>query len=240
VRLFAGPNGCGKTSLVYTFAKEYSPTGLFHIYRFVNPDEILAQLSHVDGLILDPETDLETLFAALRGSGRISADHRFFSEARLCDSRLTCPAQAADAYVAAAIADFQREALIRLKRSFGFESVMSHPSKVQFLQTARTSGYRTYLYFIATSSPELSWERVKHRVQLGGHAVPEAKLLQRYERSLQLLPQALEYCDRAFIFDNSREWPIKLAEWTPEQELQLMVGQDKLPAWFSRALANVL
>jgi predicted ABC-type ATPase len=120
------------------------------------------------------------------------------------------------------------------------KTVMSHPSKVQFLQAARTSGYRTYLYFVATTSPELSYQRVQSRVQLGGHAVPEAKLVQRYERSLQLLPQAIRASDRAFIFDNSGDRPIKLAEWTPEQQLNLTIGRDELPDWFSRAVVEML
>jgi predicted ABC-type ATPase len=44
---------------------------------------------------------------------------------------------------------------------------------------------------------------VRQRVALGGHPVPEDRIVARYERSLALLPDALALCDRAVLFDNS-------------------------------------
>jgi predicted ABC-type ATPase len=61
---------------------------------------------------------------------------------------------------------------------------MSHPSKVALLARAQMAGYRTYLYFIATDDPAINISRVRNRVKLGGHAVPEDRIVQRYHRSL--------------------------------------------------------
>lgn len=55
--------------------------------------------------------------------------------------------------------------------SFSFESVFSHPSKIDELINAKRKQYKIYLYFIATEAPSINTERVSNRVQLGGHDV---------------------------------------------------------------------
>ncbi len=40
---------------------------------------------------------------------------------------------------------------------------------------------------------------------MGGHPVPEQKIIERYYRSMDLLMQAIECCDRAYLFDNSSD-----------------------------------
>ena len=49
--------------------------------------------------------------------------------------------------------------------SFSFETVFSHPAKIDILRRAFESGYRTYLYFIATETPEINIARIAQRVQ---------------------------------------------------------------------------
>jgi predicted ABC-type ATPase len=90
------------------------------------------------------------------------------------------------------IAADERQACLEAGRSFSFETVMSHPSKIEVLREAKARGFRTALYFVATESPSLNVARVAQRVLLGGHDVPEDRIRQRYVRTLDLLPQALE------------------------------------------------
>jgi hypothetical protein len=40
LRMFAGPNGSGKTSLAMKLAKEFSADGLFQLHTFVNADDL--------------------------------------------------------------------------------------------------------------------------------------------------------------------------------------------------------
>ena len=49
----------------------------------------------------------------------------------------------------------------------------------------------SYLYYIATSDPYINISRVKNRVILKGHDVPEDKITNRYYRSLGFLKEAV-------------------------------------------------
>jgi predicted ABC-type ATPase len=101
------------------------------------------------------------------------------------------------------IADFQRERSLSAKISFSFETVMSHPSKVELLRQAGEAGYDVTVYFVCTSDPEINIRRVENRVSSGGHDVPHDRIVATYWRSLELLPQAVQSARRTVLFDNS-------------------------------------
>jgi len=88
---------------------------------------------------------------------------------------------------AQAIADFKRDTCLQRRESFSFETVMSHPSKVQIMVRAHDAGYEVALYFVATSDPEINVRRVENRVSTGGHDVPHDRIRARYSRALNLL-----------------------------------------------------
>jgi len=104
---------------------------------------------------------------------------------------------------AQAIADTRRAEAIAARRSFSFETVFSHPSKLDVLDQARQAGFEVALFFIAVDDPAINLERVKTRVSLGGHDVPADRVFNRYRRTMALLPEMLARVDRARIFDNT-------------------------------------
>ncbi|MGL4440156.1 MAG: zeta toxin family protein [Bosea sp. (in: a-proteobacteria)] len=135
------------------------------------------------------------------------------------------------------IADDRREACVRESRSFTFETVMSHPSKIELLRAAHTAGFFVQMYFVAVDDPLINVSRVANRVAKGGHDVPPDKIVERYHRVLQLAPTAISICDRAVIFDNSRilvpAFYTRLTHQTFEiySDFQLIAGQFIFPAW---------
>jgi predicted ABC-type ATPase len=112
------------------------------------------------------------------------------------DNKLHIPQDALNAYIASVLSDFIRRKLVDAKISFSFETVMSSADKVEFLKQAQESGFRTYLYYIATDDPEINISRVKNRVKAGGHSVPQDKIISRYYRSLDLLSAAIPCTNR--------------------------------------------
>ena len=102
------------------------------------------------------------------------------------------------------LADAARRDCLDRRVSFSFETVMSHPSKVEFLLEAKALGYYVMLFFVGTEDPRVNVARVEMRVAMGGHSVPMDRILLRYDRTMNLLPDAILASNRTVLFDNSR------------------------------------
>lgn len=132
-------------------------------------------------------------------------------------------------YEGAFIASFIRHLLILQNKSFSFETVMSHASKIEEIKNVVSLGYNAYLYFVCIDSPEVNVSRVNNRVEKGGHEVATNKIIDRYYRTLEHLHLALKHCYRAYLFDNSGKEQLLIAEvYKGTMELKT----DKLPNWF--------
>ncbi len=137
---------------------------------------------------------------------------------------------AVNSYHASVQADLLRRKLIAARVPFSFETVMSAPDKVELLRDARAAGFRTYLYYVATEDPAVNVARVRLRVSQGGHDVPEAKIVERYTRSLGLLRDAIRHADRAYCFDTTEDDSWFVAEITAGRTIELR--SDQMPNWF--------
>ncbi|MEI6095771.1 MAG: zeta toxin family protein [Gammaproteobacteria bacterium] len=234
LRMFAGPNGSGKS----TFKSIIRPE-LLGIY--INPDEIEKEIQKYDFLDLESyrvnSTEKEVLDFFTNSLLLKTVD--LLDEAdslRFNDGKLSFFNVEVNAYFASVAADFIRHKLIEHSKSFTFETVMSFTDKVEFLRKAQSRGYRTYLYYVATEDPVINISRVRYRVKMGGHSVPEDKIVSRYQRSLDLLIEAIQFTNRAYIFDNSTHEHIWLAEITNGHLLEMKT--DQVPAWLKKALGS--
>ena len=107
-------------------------------------------------------------------------------------------------YEAAQIAEQIRLDLLQQRSSFCFETVFSHPSKLQFLQQAHALGYEIILIFIHLDEPQLNIARITQRVAEGGHHVPDDKVIARIARLQDNVKEAIPLVDRFALFDNSQ------------------------------------
>jgi len=143
-------------------------------------------------------------------------------------------APAEHAYEAAEIAAQTRAKLIDLGESFIAETVFSHPSKLDLLDSAHDSDY-TVLVHAVLIPEELAVHRVRHRVLAGGHDVPEHKIRARYQRLWILVADAAMRADSATFYDNS-------AARGPRIVAQIsggfVVGAVAWPTWTPQALVQ--
>ncbi len=234
--MFAGPNGSGKSTL-----KSYLPPALLGVY--LNPDEMESEIRRQGFLDFTAYGVATTADAVLN----FFQDSQFLNDAgfgatakqlTFASNRLGFGAGEVNAYLASVASDFLRQKLMEQTISFTLETVMSHQSKVDLLAQAQAAGYRTYLYFVATDDPAINISRVRSRVKLGGHAVPEDRIEARYHRSLALLMDAIRHTSRAYIFDNSGDNADGKHTWLGEitEGKQLELKTDKIPSWFNRAV----
>lgn len=97
----------------------------------------------------------------------------------------------------------KRDLALAEGRDHAFETVMSHPSHIDYMAKAASHGFSVKLYFVATEDPELNIDRVANRVLHGGHDVPVERIVNRYYRCLSNLKDAIKAAEYSEIFDNS-------------------------------------
>lgn len=91
--------------------------------------------------------------------------------------------------------------------TIGVETVLSSPKYRKFVGLAQRLRYQVVMVYTLLASPEQHVERVRLRVQAGGHDVPVAKIKARYWRSLEQLQWFGQEVDRLTIYDNSGASP---------------------------------
>ncbi|MBK8344761.1 MAG: zeta toxin family protein [Bacteroidetes bacterium] len=238
LRVFAGPNGSGKSTLFDAFSKKYN-TGIF-----LNADLIENEL-RINGFIDLSEfglnlkqSDFDEFITTERAESLINkaVDENHKINISLKENILVDEGIGTHSYEGALISLFLRHHLQEKNIDFCFETVMSHPSKIDEIKEAKLKGYKTYLYFICTDDPEVNISRVENRVEKGGHNVAQDKISTRYYNTLKNLFNMVEVVDKCYFFDNSGE-EIKLIAKISENKLSLEVEPSELPNWF---VENVL
>lgn len=117
--------------------------------------------------------------------------------------------------------------------SFSFETVMSHRGKLAEVIEAKEMGFKTYLYFVCTDDPTVNIERVKNRIDKGGHAVPSDKIIKRYKASLDNLAMAIGVFDKCYLFDNSTNVQKLICLIENGESLTLELDSEEFPNWFN-------
>ena len=231
LRVFSGPNGSGK-STIHKEAQNH-----FKSIPFVNADEIelsllndgFVDLTHY-GIKINQRTfhNFFNLPSTKSIVEKAATENKPFLVSFI-SNRLVIENTRVNSYAASFCASFIRWLLIRKRISFAYETVMSHESKIEELKFAKANNYKVYLYFICTEKSIINIERVKNRVQKGGHYVGDDKVKSRYHKTLSILYPALEHCHRAYFFDNSNKEPILIAEFFNNK---LVILTDDVPSWF--------
>jgi predicted ABC-type ATPase len=141
---------------------------------------------------------------------------------------------ASHAYDAAQVAADTRAKLIELGRSFIAETVFSHPSKLDLVHTAHRAGF-TVVVHVLLIPENLAVERVRHRVQAGGHDVPEEKIRQRHRRLWAPVADAIASSDIGTVYDNTRlRGPRIVAQLSGGET----IGSPDWPTWAPEPLRS--
>lgn len=70
----------------------------------------------------------------------------------------------------------------------------------------RAQGIYVKLYYLRLSSVEISLDRIRRRVERGGHNIPEAVARRRFDRSLRLLEEVYKNAvDEWFVYNGDGE-----------------------------------
>jgi predicted ABC-type ATPase len=88
---------------------------------------------------------------------------------------------------------------------FALETTLASRTYVKFIKNAKEKGYFVTLIFFWLNSPELAAERVRTRVETGGHNIPLEVINRRYKSGIRNLKKLyIDIADFWMIIDNSR------------------------------------
>jgi predicted ABC-type ATPase len=98
--------------------------------------------------------------------------------------------------------------LAAARASFAFESTLSGRAYVARLERWRSLGYRIEIIYLRLGSVRLALRRIAARVKQGGHSVPRADVVRRFDRSLDHFERIYRpLADRWSVYDNSGTRP---------------------------------
>lgn len=75
------------------------------------------------------------------------------------------------------------DACVRRGESFAFETTLSGRGYARMIPRWQDPGYRVILYYLPLPSPETGIERVRQRVSMGGHHIPDDIIRRRFHAS---------------------------------------------------------
>lgn len=98
------------------------------------------------------------------------------------------------------------------KKDFAIESTLAGKTYVNLVERVKEKGYSVYIFFLWIPNVKLAKDRIKQRVQEGGHDVPSADVARRFQRSVVNFFQVYQLLSDSWILiDNSIEIPSAVA-----------------------------
>lgn len=115
--------------------------------------------------------------------------------------------------------------LLANNETFAFETTLSTKSYKNKILNAKENGYTVTLLFFWLQSVELAKQRVKVRVEEGGHNIPEEVIERRYNQGIKIFFRIyFSIVDGVLVFDNSEGRPELIAQKTVDEKLQVING----------------
>ena len=111
-----------------------------------------------------------------------------------------------DQLKAAKIAINLRNECFLYGKSFNEETTLTGKTILKTIERAKELGYELQLFYVGVNSTEIAKERIKSRVEKGGHHIENGIVEKRYYESLKNLKEILLKFDKVYLYDNSKKY----------------------------------
>ena len=89
-------------------------------------------------------------------------------------------------------------------------------------------GYIIELHYIGVDSVEIAKQRIRDRVNVGGHGIPEKDVERRYEESFKNLEVIAPQCDLVALYDNTSQF----RRFAILKQGNVVVMSRNVPYWY--------
>ena len=95
--------------------------------------------------------------------------------------------------------------LLKKQKDFAVETTLATRTLLKTVRMAQNAGYTVTLLYFWLNSPELAIDRVRARVEAGGHDIPEETIRRRYQVGIDYFFHYYSpICERWILADNSQ------------------------------------
>jgi predicted ABC-type ATPase len=183
-----------------------------------------------------------TIVAGANGSGKSTLTKLFTDSIPIIDpdaiAREIAPEQPESAALAAGRKAIElARSYIESEHSFIFETTLAGNTYLNLMREVKALGWLVRLTYIGINQPTTNIQRVRTRVELGGHDVPESDILRRYERSLANLGKAAKIVDELILYDNSTSAGHQILATIESYKTAIYVTE--FPSWVAKANLNI-
>lgn len=112
--------------------------------------------------------------------------------------------------------------LLKKRSDFAVETTLATRTLMKTIKLAQAAGYSVTLLYFWLNSPELAIERVKARVEAGGHNIPVDTIIRRYNVGIDyFFHHYAPISDRWILADNSQAPFRVIAEGSKEDVINI-------------------
>lgn len=162
------------------------------------------------------------IIAGPNGAGKTTFAREFLP------NEANCPAFINADLIAAGLSPFNPEAasvragrlmlkeideMVRLRKSFAFETTLSGRAYLHKIKQWQMLGYHVKLLFLSLPTADVAVARVAARVSQGGHNIPEAVICRRFKAGMENFESLYrQQVDAWMLYDNSGSRP-RIVAW---------------------------
>ena len=171
------------------------------------------------------------IISGCNGAGKTTASYSMLPEMLSCSefvnsdefAKSLSPFQPENASIQASRYMLQKiRYLLKRQSDFAVETTLATRTLLKTVRMAQAAGYSVTLLYFWLNSPELAIERVKARVENGGHNIPEETIRRRYKVGVNyFFHHYAPICERWILADNSQTPFRVIAEGSKEDVVNI-------------------
>ena len=112
--------------------------------------------------------------------------------------------------------------LLKRHEDFAVETTLATRTLLKTVKSAQAAGYTVTLLYFWLNSPELAVERVRARVEAGGHNIPEETILRRYNTGIYYFFKLYAPISERWILADNSQIPFRvIAEGSKDEVINI-------------------
>ena len=112
--------------------------------------------------------------------------------------------------------------LLKRQEDFAVETTLATRTLLKIVKSAQAAGYTVTLLYFWLNSPELAVERVRARVEAGGHNIPEETIRRRYNTGIYYFFNLYAPISERWILADNSQIPFRvIAEGSKDEVINI-------------------